>query len=70
MASKAEVPMHAYLLRGSMQLFAETRAMSAASGVSMAAFIRDAVSRALIEASARLSDERSDARSLPNKKNK
>lgn len=68
MASKAEVAMHAYLLRGSARLFAETRAMAAASGVSMAAFIRDAVSRALVEANARETDNGSDACSLPDQK--
>ena len=65
MANRAETGMHAYLLRGSAQLFADARAMSEASGMSMAAFIRDAVSRALIEASARETDIGTDVRSPP-----
>lgn len=68
MASKTEVAMHAYLLRGPAQLFAETRAKSSAFGVSMAAFIRDAISRALVEANARETDNGSDACSLPDQK--
>lgn len=63
MANRAEAEMHAYLLRGSAQLFADARAMSDASGMSMAAFIRDAVSRALIEASERATDDGADVRS-------
>lgn len=44
-----KVASHLYLLRGSKRLFADVRAVSSATGISMAAFIRDAVLHALGE---------------------
>lgn len=53
----SKVVSHAYLLRGSPSLFADVRAVSLATGVSMAVFIRGAIDRALVEANARRGGE-------------